>query len=98
MRTFTASSAFAFWSGNVRITVSSALDGASRRSMSARTCSNCAAGALTRTELVRTSGVTCTPPEAARLRNCSDTSRATSAAWPLRRTTMSLRRSPPDCG
>ena len=100
--TRTASSAFAFFNANVRIRVSSALDGASSRSTSARTCSNCPLGALTSNALVRTSGVMATPcPEFCappRPRNCSATMRAMSTARPFLSTMMSLCRSPPDCG
>ena len=96
--TRTASSARAVVSVNVRMMVSSALAGESSRSINARTCVNCVPGALTRTLLVRTSAVMVTPCAPPRPRNCSETMRAISVACPFLSTTMSLCRSPPDCG
>ena len=94
----TASSAFAFLSVKVRMSDSSALAGASRRSMSDLTCVSCTGVAETMMLFVRTSGVMLTPCTLPRPRNCSPTMRAMSAAWPLRSTMMSLLRSPPDVG
>ena len=98
VRMRTASSARAFVSAKVRMTVSSALAGASRRSTSDFTCSRATGGADTMMLLVRTSGEMLTPWPPERPRNCSPTRRAISDAWPLRSTMISLRRSPPDCG
>jgi hypothetical protein len=96
--TRTASSALAFLSAKVRMTDSSALDGPSRRSISDFTCSSCTGVAETMMLLVRASEARLTPCPPARPRNCSETMRVMSAAWPLRTAMISLRRSPPDCG
>jgi len=98
VRMRTASSAFAFLSEKVRMIVSSALAGPSRRSTSDFTCSSCMGAADTMMLFVRTSGEMATPCAPERPRNCSPTSRAISPACALRRTMISLRRSPPVCG
>ena len=99
VRIRTASSAFAFVSWKVRIAVSSALEGESRRSINARTCSNCVAGALRTMLFVRTSGVAITPCTSdPRFANCSLINRATSDACAFFSTIISMRRSTPDAG